>query len=363
MLEYDSLLNLMNNEDWEQQLEEKGISINWDNNYVILSYRFLSCDFNDPVVRACRGIILKKEDDSFKIVCAPFIKFAYGEDKWEKPIDWNSAKVREKIDGSLMKAFYDDGWKLATNGVINAFNAHLDDERLVHSFGELFEYAIQDKFENWAENLLDKNFTYMFELATPYNRVVIPYKDSKVWYLSRRNIHTLKEDDSDIPGLIRPKLYNLTSIYDVTKLVREMIDEEGVVIYDKDFNRLKSKSDDYLIKHGLAHNKVITLHIVINMIISNSVDDYLAYFGDDSGFIKNIVDIFNNKVYYLNNKWNELVKNNCDKLSAKEFAAIVKEIPNSDFLFYKFNGGEFDANDYILTHGKRYIERLVNSNE
>ena len=44
--------------------EEKGISISWDGNYVILNYKFLPCDFNDPIVRACRGTILKKENDS-----------------------------------------------------------------------------------------------------------------------------------------------------------------------------------------------------------------------------------------------------------------------------------------------------------
>ena len=359
MLEYDELLKLMKTENWEQLLEEKGISVVWDDKYLILSYKFLSCDFNDPVIRACRGVILKKENNLFRIVCAPFVKFSYGREEWEKPIDWNSAKVRDKIDGCLMKAWFDGGWHLSTNNVIDAFKAHLGDERAASSFGELFELTINEKFETWAERLLDRNFTYMFELASPYNRVVILYKESKVWYLSRRNMITLKEDDSDIDGLERPKLYNLTNINDTLKVVKSMIDEEGVVVYDRDFNRIKVKSDSYLVNHGLAHNNIITFNVVIDMIMNKSIDDYLAYFGDATGYITNILKTLKLAIDKLENTWYNLIKSEADKLSPKEFALKVRDIKANDYLFYKFNGGELNAYDYVMSRSKSYIKKFI----
>jgi len=44
-------------------------------------------------------------------------------------------------------------------------------------------------------NDLDKNYTYMFELTSPYNRIVVSYKDISIRHIGTRDISTLLECD------------------------------------------------------------------------------------------------------------------------------------------------------------------------
>ena len=63
------------NKDWETIIsnEPYNISIKKDNGYIILFYNQISSDFTIPMVRECRGIILK--ETNYEPVCVPFFKF------------------------------------------------------------------------------------------------------------------------------------------------------------------------------------------------------------------------------------------------------------------------------------------------
>jgi len=90
------------NADWEEQLSKApyDIDIKRSEGFILLSYGPES-DFRIEVVRECRGIILD-ETDNYRPVCVPFFKFGnYGE-PYADDIDWNTARVQDKIDGSLI---------------------------------------------------------------------------------------------------------------------------------------------------------------------------------------------------------------------------------------------------------------------
>jgi hypothetical protein len=120
------------------------IKISEDDNFMMFKYSQIESDFNNPIVRECRGIILDKSD--WSIACHPFHKFGnYGEG-YVPDIDWESAIVQEKVDGSLIKLWfnqYTNDWQWSTNGTINAFDASLQDNILgIKSFGDLVLYSL-----------------------------------------------------------------------------------------------------------------------------------------------------------------------------------------------------------------------------
>jgi hypothetical protein len=90
--------------DWEVLLSNKPFCLNitrqvWNNlNLVMFKYNQIESDFNESIVRECRGLILN--EDTYDVVSYPFNKFGnVGEGAWVDNIDWNSAHVLEKCDG------------------------------------------------------------------------------------------------------------------------------------------------------------------------------------------------------------------------------------------------------------------------
>ena len=78
------------------------------------SYDQIESPKEHPIVHECRGLILNSQDN-WKVVAYPFKRFAnYGEG-WAAPIDWSSARVQEKVDGSMIVLWYYQGeWNCST---------------------------------------------------------------------------------------------------------------------------------------------------------------------------------------------------------------------------------------------------------
>lgn len=106
-------------DDWEEKLSSNpyNLKISRDGPCVMFKYNQLSSDFSNPIVREARGIIFR--EDNWKCVRRAFDKFFnYGEPNAAE-IDWNTAKVQTKYDGSLISAWFDDKkWHYSTNGTI-----------------------------------------------------------------------------------------------------------------------------------------------------------------------------------------------------------------------------------------------------
>ena len=73
----------------------------------IINYDQIRTRFSHKLCSEARGIILEKESN--RIVCYPFDKFwNYSKHNGGKggKIDWDTAAVQEKVDGSLMKLYF-----------------------------------------------------------------------------------------------------------------------------------------------------------------------------------------------------------------------------------------------------------------
>lgn len=83
---------------------------------VLLKYSQRESPMGEKIVQQARGIILNASQD-WQIICYPYAKFFnYGE-AHAAEINWDSAKVYEKLDGSLMTLYwYDNQWQVASSG-------------------------------------------------------------------------------------------------------------------------------------------------------------------------------------------------------------------------------------------------------
>ena len=292
------VLDFMNaNSNWEEVLTGSpyNIGVKRDGDYILLKYNQLSSDFSLQIVRECRGAIFyQNEDGNYECVCRAFDKFGnYGE-SYVPEIDWLSAVVEEKVDGSLIKCFYhNDKWHVSTNGTIDAYKAEVDGSGL--TFGDVFDKAIGDK--KFFFSRLDKNLTYMFELVSPETRVVIPYQGTRLYMLSCRNMQTMKECDAhDTELMFRcnisyPKTFPLETLEECLSYVKYMTkDEEGFVVRDKYDNRVKIKSPEYLMAAHLRNNGAITTKRIINMMKDNMIDDFLAYCPAYIGVVDDVME-------------------------------------------------------------------------
>ena len=90
---------------WEKVLSEKPYCITvsrdkmFGKNLIMFKYSQVDSDFNEPLVRELRGLVL--DEDTLEPVVVPFFKFGnYGE-SYVPDIDWKTAFVSQKLDGCV----------------------------------------------------------------------------------------------------------------------------------------------------------------------------------------------------------------------------------------------------------------------
>ncbi len=313
--------------DWEDILQREPyfLNIKRDDGFILFKYNTLASDFSNEIVQEARDVILK--EDTMEIVCYPFTKFFNAGETNAANIDWNSAKVQEKIDGSLMKLwFYDGIWRISTNSNINAFNAPLGDQLMFKNFGELFTSA----FDSDILPTLNKNYTYMFELVSPYNKVVIYYPQIKLYHIGTRDNKTEKELDTDI-GIDKPKVYDLATEED-TKLAASKLpfDKEGYVVVDKNYHRVKIKSPKYIQAHSTKNNGVITTKRILSMIVNGDDEEFLAYYPEYKADFDKVQKMYLKYKKHLAEAQKAIEDISKRVLDRKEFAKELMEILPED---------------------------------
>ena len=365
------VLDLMNNNlDWEEVLSNPpySITIKRDDGYILLKYNQFLSDFSNPIVRECRGSIFYLRDDGlYECVCRAFDKFGnYGEE-YADEIDWSTAQVQEKVDGSLIKVFYhNNAWHIATNGAINAYNCivYKEDKETNKTYGSIFNFALRGHLNQFFESL-DKDYTYMFELVSPYTRLVVNYPDTALYYLSRRNIHTMKEDNARPEtfegfGILFPKTYSLKTLEDCLTYVKTMDkNEEGFVVKDAAFHRIKIKSPEYLLAFRAKNNGVLSTKRIIKMIREESIDDLLAYCPEYKERVDTVINKYKILIHSFEEEYQRFIimhPHKWETLDRKGFAALVSSSWAKDFLFKKRGDPELRAEDYI---GSLSIARLI----
>lgn len=325
---------VLENKDYEEKLSKAPyylkIKTKIDRNgkkYSIFMYNTIKSDWNEEITKLARGCII---DEDGNYICRPYDKFFNSHELMADDIDYSSAIKEEKLDGSIIKLYYHEGeWRFATNGMILAEEASINDTM---TFMDLIKMTREyDTIISYTKHALNmcKNKTFIFELTSPYNKVVVPYDSHKLTILDIRdnitgdilNKRLLKANEPLSLFLINmpyPKQYAFSDTD--TKI-------EGFVIKDANGNMIKIKNPWYVSAHhmkGENKNKSI-----LDIWLSNEASEFLSYFPE------------------MTEKYN-LVKNfMIEKYT--EIENVIQEIDRGNFSTRK------DIALYIQSHGNYSI--------
>lgn len=334
------------NANWRELISQKPycIKVTEKDNLVCFKYSQIDSDFHNPIVRECRGIVLEK--DTWKVVCLPFFKFFNFGEVYADEIDWKSAKVTSKEDGSLIKIYYYDGeWRVGTNGTIDAEDAELNSP-YYHNFMELFDVAAENSELDFDR--LNPNYTYLMELCSCHNKIVVPYNEPKLFHIGTRNNRTCEEVEVDI-GIEKPKQYMLSSLEDCIAMAKTFdFTQEGFVVYDKDYHRIKVKSDDYIRVHRLANNGSLTRERAVDLVRMNEIEEFLNYCPQYTDYIRDTqrrLAMFRNDILF-NVNMALIEKMDCG--TRKEFAAVAKTFRYPMIWFKVYDTPHFDVDQWIM---------------
>lgn len=362
------------------------IKVDESNHLYIFTYRSIA-DFSDPINSEARGIILDLTHgpDNAQIVCWPFRKFHKIQDPRHDEIDWSTAVVTEKMDGSLIKVWYNHEakhWVVSSNGMIYAKDAVLTLHGESGAFNSLYDIFMEiyknSELYMYHDNL-SKDYTYMFELCSKYNHVCIHYEGIQLYALSKRNNITGKESrfliekDYNIeelqppfsepnfatkdgyivrnvneinlsinPSLLEDFLLNMVEHdFNNTNGRIDSCTKEGVVVHDKNYNRVKIKSPIFMVIHGLFSGNSKMLIQLIKYIYNNEFDlaEIAKDFTDEAYvlyyYAYQVTRFKTNLVYYVNmckNLYAKL-KENPEINPRKELAVLISKEDLSQFGF------------------------------
>lgn len=333
---------ILSHDNWEELLTAApyNLKVSRDSGYVLFKYDQIASDFNIPLVREARGIIFREAD--WKCVCFPFIKFGnYGE-SYCPEIDWRTAQVQTKIDGSLCKIWHDNGWHISTNGTIDAHKAKLNSVKY-ETFYDLFVDAMPLTLDDW-DAVANRNYTYMFELVSPYNRVVIPYDETKLYFLGFRDMSTGEEmfpEDSEMSDYFSiPKRFPLMSLAEVQAAASKLPwDEEGYVVCDANFNRVKIKSIQYVKAHYARTNNTINTERLVQIVLDGEQEEFLIYASDYAEELHKVEEAMHKIAQNSLDKFKEVIGAQWGFSSRGGYAKYIANCPNymKDFLFHCYD--------------------------
>jgi hypothetical protein len=383
------------NPNWETSLKKPPYSLiikkDEEKKYVIFNYVQTLSDLSLPLCREARGIILK--EDTAEVKAIGFNKFFNYRESLADSINWEKAFATEKIDGSLIKIYKGEKdsfafrckngilskecFSVATNGTIDAFKTDLPSFNPggsflpYSSFGDLVYNIIQKKIkEKEGDNFslsLDPSYTYLFEVVSPYNRVVVPYKEENLYLIGMRNIHAGEEVNIYDPSssfehpelAVLKKLFNIPRIFRAKDL-KEKIEEwaqkcdplnldsdwpqEGFVVIDDKFHRIKIKGESYLSLHKLKGNGYLSPRDIVDSIKRGDYDDILGVFPEfipffrewEEKYRKLFLDLQEYSLKYLES---EEMKNCSRKEYAQKYALSFR-IPFYAFQLKKLSSEE-----------------------
>jgi hypothetical protein len=278
-----------------------------------LNYDQITVKDEDPLSQECRGLILatvdgrslnsqaKMENGRLNfddVVMGETIVLNYSFRRFfnsgmvcAAEIDWNHPHltIHEKLDGTLIQCYFDTisrQWCVATRSVPEADLPCAGGL----TFRQLFEKALTNHLKlSWQDFTakLDPNLSYAFELTTPYNAIVVQHSESRIHFLTARDIRTHQElhhNDPQFDWFPKPVSYSVATLEDVLSFVnsRPARENEGVVVKqgflhsNGSYDRVKIKSNEYTLAHRLVSSVGVSERNQLEVILEGKEDDVVG---------------------------------------------------------------------------------------
>ena len=318
-------------------LEYGNVKVSYFDDLVIFNYTLDAEKENrwNWIERVSRGLILNWRTG--EIIARGFDKFHnYGMRGHYPDRDAYIVHILEKLDGSLGLLYRDNTcYKIATRG-------SLESEQAVRATKYLNDnYYLDDLPDEW---------TLLFEIIYPENRIVVDYDGFEgIVLLAIRNRFTgdyvLWHQVQDIAldyGFELPKVYNFNNVTEILENL-DYLDgnKEGYVVEYSDGSRFKFKGDRYLELHRIVTNS--TFKRVLESVQCGGYDDMIAnvpneFLQDIKTWKQKIDDTVSVTTYAI-----EIAYMNAPKDDRKMFALWVQENCKelSSFMFRRFDDKEY----------------------
>lgn len=316
----------LNHHTFQQLEDEHGVNARPNGTFdkFTLNYDMIDARPGDSVSEQCRGLVIRPKlnlfgrgtDEwkdvvigEFDVLARPMDRFYNHGDPHAVEIDWShpSLKVYEKVDGTCIIMYWDplhDKWHTGTRSVpeadlpIQVGHLAIGDTTFSGLFWTalegMYDKGTQDgsySFEGWIRNTFDKSLTYVFELVSPYNQIVVTYPEPLVYLLAVRRTVTGEEipiEDIVLEHVKRPQVW---SINDVTALAT-FVDQaepsklEGAVVcvqVGDSFKREKVKNKTYVLAHKAKDTVMSSERNALECVILEKVDDIVPLVPRDVG--------------------------------------------------------------------------------
>lgn len=287
-------------------------------------YNQIDSPKTNDIVRWSRGTVLR--DNSWHLVAQSFVRFfnlGEGSPDDASSFDWSNFRCWTKLDGSLIIMYWWDGqWLANTSGSFGLGPINSHDKR-----------SWQDvvwQVSTLYKSKMDPTLTYVFELCTPWNKVIRYYPDPKLVMLGAfRGSMELDPEEArsmgEQAGAEFVEEHRFSSKKDIESFLadKEQKDStfEGVVIRDQHGIRYKVKSRTYLsLAHMYGNGELGRPKRILPFVMAGETSEILSYFPELKDEIRNVQDVVDNEYEKLLTVWKD-----CYQIEdQKEFALEIK---------------------------------------
>lgn len=303
----------------------------------------------DDITVQCRGLVTNSLGE---IVARPFKKFFNYEELTPEQIPNENFDVYEKMDGSLGILFnYQGEWVLATRG----------------SFTSPQSIKGRELLEKYDYSRLHPDYTYLFEIIYPENRIVCLYDFEDLILLgmihtetgNEVNIHNTDNEDVRLKNMISNLGFKIVMLYKTWgegyDVLKEEIsnDREGYVIRFKNGFRMKIKGDEYVRLHRIITN-VSNRDIWEYLKEGKPLDEILDKVPDEFyEWVRNTKNELLTQYETLENEYRwifKVINQVHNSENRKVFAEYAKQYKHSGLLFNMLDGKDYSEQIWKLIY-------------
>jgi hypothetical protein len=264
-----------------------------------LNYDQIAARESDTLANECRALVLATHDgrawpedgpvgDTIVLARAFDRFFNHGTGAAHAvDLDHPETRVFEKLDGTLILVYFDpfvSSWCVATRSVPDAdkpLNGMALSGEGEWTFRSLFEMTLREcgiDFDTLTQSL-GTNVTYIYELTTPWNTIIVRHERCRVHLLGARDWdgNELHADRWDTHPIARCPSHPVRSLTELFALLdsRAPTESEGVVVRMSGFRRVKVKSAAYVAATRMKESVGTSVRSMLEVVLLNRDDDVM----------------------------------------------------------------------------------------
>jgi RNA ligase len=353
----------------------------------------------DDITMQCRGLVTNSNGD---VVARPFKKFFNYEEHKPEDLPNEYFEVYEKMDGSLGILFYyekeltdEERYNIwFNNNYETGMERFFIPEELPDFDNEYYEPTPKTKgewvlatrgsftspqsikgrelLEKYDYNKLHKDYTYLFEIIYPENRIVCVYDFEDLILLgmihtktgNEVNIHNINNEDTRLSNMLSNLGIKIVTLYKTWgegyDILKQEIskDREGYVIRFRNGFRMKIKGVEY-----------VRLHRIITNISNRDIWEYLKEGKSFDEMLDKVPDEFYEWVRHTKNdlttqyetlereyQWifnkirNVYFETHQKEFNRREFAELTQRYKHSGLLFNMLDGKDYSQQIWKLIY-------------